>query len=233
MSQKQTVWQRGRWRAIIPQRLAVLTKDFRLKTVLFTYFLLRWTRKTFYQLRGRGIFGSSADAYRTIRRRIYGLFFRLPMVRTQIEKQVQDASHMLEDKLVTLPPEISKYSKLPGEGWSAERIRGEMKDLSDLKHTRWEDGYVSGAVYHGGKDLLDVQTDAFGKFTVANPIHPDVFPGVRKMEAEVVAMVRQKQCPWRKDWTNIQHRCSPCSTAQKEPPASQQAAAPSPSSWRV
>jgi sphinganine-1-phosphate aldolase len=58
-----------------------------------------------------------------------------------------------------------------------------------MDHTRWEDGYVSGAVYHGEDELLALQTEAFGKFTVANPIHPDVFPGVRKMEAEVVSMV--------------------------------------------
>jgi len=36
---------------------------------------------------------------------------------------------------------------------------------------------------------MKIQTEAFGKFTVANPIHPDVFPGVRKMEAEIVSMV--------------------------------------------
>jgi sphinganine-1-phosphate aldolase len=58
-----------------------------------------------------------------------------------------------------------------------------------MEHTKWEDGRVSGAVYHGGKELTQLQTEAFGMFTVANPIHPDVFPGVRKMEAEVVAMV--------------------------------------------
>lgn len=37
--------------------------------------------------------------------------------------------------------------------------------------------------------MIKLQTEAYGKFTVANPIHPDVFPGVRKMEAEIVAMV--------------------------------------------
>ncbi|KMU88857.1 sphingosine-1-phosphate lyase 1 [Coccidioides immitis H538.4] len=58
-----------------------------------------------------------------------------------------------------------------------------------MEHTMWEEGRVSGAVYHGGEDLLKLQTDAWGQFAVANPIHPDVFPGVRKMEAEVVAMV--------------------------------------------
>lgn len=30
--------------------------------------------------------------------------------------------------------------------------------------------------------------DAVSKFVVSNPLHPDVFPGVRKMEAEVVKM---------------------------------------------
>jgi glutamate/tyrosine decarboxylase-like PLP-dependent enzyme len=58
-----------------------------------------------------------------------------------------------------------------------------------MKRTRWEDGKVSGAVYHGGEDLLKLQAKAMEMFGVANPIHPDVFPGVRKMEAEVVAMV--------------------------------------------
>ena len=26
------------------------------------------------------------------------------------------------------------------------------------------------------------------KFTVSNPLHPDVFPGIRKMEAEIVSI---------------------------------------------
>ncbi|KAI9666960.1 MAG: hypothetical protein M1831_001465 [Alyxoria varia] len=111
------------------------------------------------------------------------------MVRTQVDKQVRDASLKLESKLATLGPDQTRYSSLPPHGWSAEKIKGEMSSLSEMKHTRWEDGFVSGAVYHGQKELLDIQTDAFGKFTVSNPIHPDVFPGVRKMEAEVVAMV--------------------------------------------
>jgi sphinganine-1-phosphate aldolase len=29
---------------------------------------------------------------------------------------------------------------------------------------------------------------AYAKYCVSNPLHPDVFPAVRKMEAEIVAM---------------------------------------------
>lgn len=59
-----------------------------------------------------------------------------------------------------------------------------------MEHASWEEGKVSGAVYHGGDDLLNLQNEASRIFSISNPMHPDVFPGVRKMEAEIVAMVR-------------------------------------------
>ena len=86
-------------------------------------------------------------------------------------------------------PGVSHYLTLPKEGWTETQVRAELGKLEEMEHTRWEDGLVSGAVYHGGSDLIKVQSEAFQKFSVANPIHPDVFPGVRKMEAEIVAMV--------------------------------------------
>jgi sphinganine-1-phosphate aldolase len=96
----------------------------------------------------------------------------------------------MEKRLVASGPGVERHLRIPADGWSADKVRTELQKLVDMKHTRWEDGRVSGAVYHGGKELSQLQTEAYGMFTVANPIHPDVFPGVRKMEAEVVAMVR-------------------------------------------
>jgi len=58
-----------------------------------------------------------------------------------------------------------------------------------MGHVKWKDGRVSGTVYHGGKDLTELQCTAYSMFAVTNPLHPGVFPGVRKMEAEIVAMV--------------------------------------------
>lgn len=114
---------------------------------------------------------------------------RLPGVRRQVDKQVNEALTNLESKLAPQGPGLTKYMSLPKQGWSTEQVRAELDKLAGMKHTKWEDGRVSGAVYHGGDDLLKLQTSAFGQFAVSNPIHPDVFPGVRKMEAEIVAMV--------------------------------------------
>lgn len=151
--------------------------------------MLRWTRKSFLKLKGRGPIGSTIDAYISIRRTLYGLFLRAPGVRSQVQKQVNEAIAQLQGKLVPSGPGITRFLTLPKEGLGEDAVRKELQTLADMDHTRWEDGYVSGAVYHGGDELMKLQTEAFGMFTVANPIHPDVFPGVRKMEAEVVAMV--------------------------------------------
>ncbi|EMR61798.1 putative sphingosine-1-phosphate lyase protein [Eutypa lata UCREL1] len=161
-----------------------------LKNVIFFFFVLRIVRRTFWKLKGRGLLGTIAELYRDTRRVLYGYFLRAPGVRTQVRKQVAEALAKMQTKMV--PAEggaVERHTVLPKEGWADEDLRRELESLANMDHTRWEDGFVSGAVYHGEDDLLALQTEAYGKFTVANPIHPDVFPGVRKMEAEVVAMV--------------------------------------------
>lgn len=161
----------------------------RIRNVLFILFLLRWTRKSILQLRGRGLFGTLKDLYLSLRRFSYAIFLRAPGVRSRVQHQVSEAIVNLEKKLVPQGPGISRYLTLPKEGWTEQQVKAELETLCEMKHTRWEDGRVSGAVYHGGNELVKQQLDAFERFMVANPIHPDVFPGVRKMEAEVVAMV--------------------------------------------
>ncbi|RDW62781.1 putative sphingosine-1-phosphate lyase [Coleophoma crateriformis] len=160
-----------------------------LRNIVFFLFLMRWTRKGLLKLKGRGLFGTILDTYIAIRRNLYGLFLRAPGVRSQVQKQVEEAITKLQAKLVPSGPDVTRYLNLPKDGWSEETVLKELETLATMDHTRWEDGYVSGAVYHGEPGLIKLQTEAFGKFTVANPIHPDVFPGVRKMEAEIVAMV--------------------------------------------
>ncbi|PYI34671.1 sphinganine-1-phosphate aldolase BST1 [Aspergillus indologenus CBS 114.80] len=169
-------------------QLAALQLDV-IRNIVFILFILRYVRKAYHSLRGYGLFGSIRNVYSAIRLFCYSAFLRFPGVKGQVDKQVSTAIEGLESKLIASGPGVTRYLTLPKEGWSAEQIRAELGNLANMEHTRWEDGRVSGAVYHGGQDLLKLQAEAFGQFGVANPIHPDVFPGVRKMEAEVVAMV--------------------------------------------
>ncbi len=167
----------------------------RLRNIIFILFVLRWTRRAFWKLRGRGLVGSVVELYAALRRTAYGWLLRAPGVRNKVRRQLDEALAKMEDKMVPAAGGEgegggpARHLTLPKEGWDDAAVGRELDALVAMDHTRWEDGRVSGAVYHGEGDLLRLQTEAYGRFTVANPIHPDVFPGVRKMEAEVVAMV--------------------------------------------
>jgi sphinganine-1-phosphate aldolase len=160
-----------------------------LRNILFVLFILRHTRYALFYIYGYGPITTVKHLYAAAYRNLYRLFLRLPGVRTKVQADVNVALADLEKKLVPSGPGVVRHLLLPSTGWDPDHVRKELETLGEMKHTRWEDGRVSGAVYHGGKELCDLQTEAFGRFGVANPIHPDVFPGVRKMEAEVVAMV--------------------------------------------
>ncbi|TKX20526.1 sphingosine-1-phosphate lyase [Elsinoe australis] len=168
---------------------ALLTSFDLLRNILFLLFVTRYFRLTLLYLRGYGPLTTLTILYKSLRARLYRIFINLPGIRTRVDAQIRSAIYGLEQKLLPNEPGTAHYTALPAEGWSAEQVKAELQKLGEMKHTRWEDGRVSGAVYHGGKELCELQTDAFNRFGVANPIHPDVFPAVRKMEAEVVAMV--------------------------------------------
>ncbi|KAG9682037.1 sphinganine-1-phosphate aldolase BST1, partial [Aureobasidium melanogenum] len=170
------------------RQLAKTTIDL-FRNLLFLLFIVRYSRVAFIHLYGYGPAASAKMGYVAIRKSLYRMFLRLPGVRGKVQAEIKQSLDELEKKLVPSGPGITRYTALPASGWGPDQVRAELEKLHEMKHTRWEDGRVSGAVYHGGKELQELQMEAFGKFGVANPIHPDVFPGVRKMEAEVVAMV--------------------------------------------
>jgi len=75
------------------------------------------------------------------------------------------------------------------EGVGKSQIMEKLSDYRDMGKFKWENGKISGTVYHGGDDLTELTSIAYKIFEWSNPLHPDLFPGVRKMEAEIVAML--------------------------------------------
>ncbi|CEP63759.1 sphinganine-1-phosphate aldolase DPL1 LALA0_S09e01860g [Lachancea lanzarotensis] len=112
------------------------------------------------------------------------------LLRSKIDKEVDKSLAGLENSLMQQNDLLTNFNTLPSKGWSDDQVLEEL-DLSQkvLTHADWEAGKVSGAVYHGGEDLIHLQSQAYEKYCVSNQLHPDVFPAVRKMESEVVSMV--------------------------------------------
>lgn len=133
--------------------------------------------------------GSVLGLYLSLQKTAYRLFQAAPFIRGRVEREKLRTLRQMERDMIPTGRDVERHTALPKEGWSEDRVRAELVRLAGMERPRWEDGKVSGTVYHGGEQLTRLQTEAFGTFTVANPLHPDVFPGVRKMEAEIVAMV--------------------------------------------
>lgn len=53
----------------------------------------------------------------------------------------------------------------------------------------WKDGFISGAVYYYDEELIKLLTEVYGLASYTNPLHSDIFPGICKMEAEIVRLV--------------------------------------------
>lgn len=112
------------------------------------------------------------------------------ILKSSVDKEVEKSLRAVESSLMKDDARLKKFDQLPTDGLQDQTVLEEL-DLSQkvLAHSDWEGGKVSGAVYHGGQELIHLQSQAFEKCCVANQLHPDVFPAVRKMESEVVSMI--------------------------------------------
>ncbi|CCG80622.1 putative Sphinganine-1-phosphate aldolase BST1 [Taphrina deformans PYCC 5710] len=136
-----------------------------------------------------GASGTASQFYSFVKRVAFKAFVSTPGIKGKVQKQVKDALAGLDEKMLPKAGTI-RYQNLPTKGMSKDQLQIELKKLHDMGgETDWESGKVSGAIYHGGKDMGELLSSAYSLFSLSNPLHPDVFPGVRKMEAEVVQMV--------------------------------------------
>nr|CAG4644750.1 EOG090X051L [Leptodora kindtii] len=102
-------------------------------------------------------------------------------------------SERLAPLTADFPPDISNIDvrfltsfRLPGH--SAKEVKDIAELYLKLGETDWSGGALSGGVYNFDKEVNDLITQVYGMTAWTNPLHPDVFPGIRKMEAEIVQM---------------------------------------------
>ena len=74
------------------------------------------------------------------------------------------------------------------KGTRASTLLNRLEKWGAKEAKNWNEGQASGAVYHGGSELSNLHGDVFKIFALSNPLHPELFPYVRKMEAEIVRM---------------------------------------------
>ena len=113
---------------------------------------------------------------------------RLPFVRARLEAEYASMLAGMRDSAKPYRDRLPRHRRLPEQGLPRPDVLAEIDALQDEESSRWRDGYVSGAVYHGDHEHIDFLNQVYARCSQANPLHADLWPSVVKYEAEIVAM---------------------------------------------
>ncbi|PWN32437.1 putative sphingosine-1-phosphate lyase [Meira miltonrushii] len=160
------------------------------RTLIFYVVLYKYTLRLWRHIRSFGVTASIHQVYVEISRRLFLLLMKIPAINRKVTRELDAATKELEDKIAPRITTLSSNPTLPEYGRDRDWLMTALEDaLQKDGQMIWKGGKISGAVYHGGQEMSDLLGDTIKMFMVSNPLHPDVFPGVRRMEAEVVSMV--------------------------------------------
>lgn len=112
----------------------------------------------------------------------------LPAVKQKIDQEYEGILRDLEHELKPYRDNFATFAQLPGSGRDKQEILAEMEQIKAMEQARWQDGFVSGAVYHGDEKHIEFLNRVYAINSQSNPLHSDLWPSVSKYEAEVVAM---------------------------------------------
>ncbi len=113
----------------------------------------------------------------------------IPQVQAKIEEQYDDLMHDLEASVKPYRTEFASFTRLPTAGRARDEILTEMEALCEIEKPRWQNGYASGAVYHGDAEHITFLNRVYALNSQSNPLHSDLWPSATKYEAEIVSML--------------------------------------------
>lgn len=113
---------------------------------------------------------------------------RIPAVEKRLEQEYEALLGDIEAEIKPYRDAFPAYRSLPTQGVDRQAILDDMAALQERERKRWEEGYASGAVYHGDPGHIDFLNRVYALNSQSNPLHADLWPSTVKYEAEIVAM---------------------------------------------
>jgi len=77
---------------------------------------------------------------------------------------------------------------LPAKGKGHSEVLDIMRECAAREDQIWENGKVSGGIYHGERAHINFLNEAFNQYSISNPLHTDIWPSMLKYESEIIGM---------------------------------------------
>ncbi|CAH0558557.1 unnamed protein product [Brassicogethes aeneus] len=119
----------------------------------------------------------------------FRLLRRIPAIRKKIDNELKSINESFERDVEKRTKDLLYINNLPGNGFQKDKIMKILNENLNLSDYDWKAGCASGAVYSYDEKLISIVSEVYGKTSYTNPLHPDLFPGLCKMEAEIVRIV--------------------------------------------
>ncbi|KAJ9600131.1 hypothetical protein L9F63_009541, partial [Diploptera punctata] len=117
---------------------------------------------------------------------VFKLARKIPAIAQKVESEMRKINDTFEQEVIHRNQGNPYITTLPKNGKNHHDIIEQVDQYLSFGDFNWKGGFVSGAVYNFNPELIKLLTEVYGRASYTNPLHPDVFPGVCKMEAEVV-----------------------------------------------
>jgi len=137
------------------------------------------------------ILGHIVSTYRAASIKNTWLILRnLPVIRGVVERKLDQIGGAIRKDLTEVYQNEPFQKSLPKNSTSAEILLKKVKHYQMFDTSSWQRGRISGAIYTNNSGRYnEVLLSVYGSYMWSNPLHSDVFAGVRKMEGEVIRMV--------------------------------------------
>jgi len=135
------------------------------------------------------LFGKAYKNFRgvrqTILRSLIQLARKIPAVQNKVK---QETDKVAKDMKANLQVPGESFHTIPARGLGHTEVLKRMKEMKVYDETKYGGGKMSGCIYLGDDAHSSFAVEAYGLFSVSNPLHTDAFPNVRKFETEVIKM---------------------------------------------
>ena len=130
-------------------------------------------------------FHHEVPASRRLQENFFAFVKSIPILKDKIQALVDENKQEVRNRVKV---NDSYIKTLQPESKSHDEVVDIMKRYINYDTINWRAGNISGTTFTDDKELTEICAVTYKQFMLMNPLHPDLFKSLRKMEAEVIAM---------------------------------------------
>lgn len=112
----------------------------------------------------------------------------IPAVSNYLRKETDRMTPSMEKSFCRDAFQNDKQLALPEKGRDRAKVLQQLTDYASKEHSNWKTGKVSGTVYTDDDDHIQLMNNVYGLYSVANNLHPGIWPKLNQCENELIAM---------------------------------------------